>query len=489
MNNTDGNSELRFAIVGGGMAGILSAIKLKKTGFNNFTIYEKADSLGGTWRENTYPGIACDVPSHLYCYSFEPNPNWSYACSPGEEILEYFQSVAKKYELLEKVRFGSEVSRLQYETGQWHLETKMGHKDKVDFVISATGVLHHPSYPDIAGLNSFEGTLIHSARWDRNIALEGKRVGIIGTGSSAIQIVGALAGKVSQLTQFQRTPQWIMPRSNPAYSDQEKQHFRDNPEAMGAIRQEQSKLAEGGFSAAVVGDNPAALHEIERLTLENLEDNVKDPILREKLRPTYTAACKRLVISSNYYDAIQQPNTALVTETIESIEPAGVRTVDGQLHELDVLVLATGFKVDQFMRPIEVIGRNGISLEEAWTERPTAYLSVSVPEFPNLALLNGPNGPVGNFSLIDVADIQLDYFIQMVRWVSEGQCTVFSAKADAAERNEAERVEATRKTVWVSGCNSWYLDDRGIPAVWPWSMGRFRSTMSKPNKDDFELAS
>ncbi|MBV1878434.1 MAG: NAD(P)/FAD-dependent oxidoreductase [Pseudomonadales bacterium] len=489
MNNPAQQSELRFAIIGGGMAGILSAIKLNNAGYSNYTIYEKADSLGGTWRENTYPGIACDVPSHFYCYDFEPNPDWSYACSPGPEILDYFNNVAKKYGVLEKTRFGSEVSKLEFIDNRWQLETKDGAKDTIDIVISASGVLHHPSFPDIDGLDTFAGTLFHTAEWDHSVPLAGKRIGIIGTGSSAIQIVGALADKAGKLVQFQRTAQWIMPRENPAYTDAEKDNFRANPDAMQAIRSEQAEMSEGGFSAAVVGENPAALAAIEALTLSNLEDNVKDPILREKLRPDYTAACKRLIMSPNYYDAIQHPNAQLVTEDITAIEPTGVRTADGELHEFDILVIATGFKVDQFMRPIEVIGQNGITLEQAWVDRPSAYLSVSVPGFPNLALLNGPNGPVGNFSLIDVADIQLDYFLQLVESVRDGQCAAFSAKAAAAESAETERVEATKNTVWVSGCKSWYLDDRGVPAVWPWSMGKFRDVMTKPDMDDYDLAS
>ena len=469
------------------MAGILSAIKLQQNGYTNFTIYEKAERLGGTWRENTYPGIACDVPSHSYCYEFEPNPNWSHTCSPGAEILKYFENVANKYGVTERVRFNTEVSQLRFEESRWHLQCSDGHSDTVDFVIAATGVLHHPSYPDIPGLHTFAGTSFHTARWDHSIDLEDKRVGIIGTGSSAIQIVGDLAGNVAKLVQFQRTPQWILSRPNPPYSEEEKQYFRDNPDAMQKIRAEQMQMFEHGFSSAVVGENPEALARIQEATLANLEDNVKDPVLREKLRPDYQAACKRLIMADNYYEAIQHPDSELVTEAIDAVEPGGVRTDDGRLHELDVLVIATGFKVDQFLRPIEVIGRDGTTLEEAWADRPSAYLSVCAPGFPNLVMLNGPNGPVGNFSLIDVADIQLEFFLKLVKAVQGGDCTAFAPKPEAAEQFEAERVVATKNTVWVSGCNSWYLDDRGVPAAWPWSMQRFRSVLFEPNLDDFEL--
>jgi cation diffusion facilitator CzcD-associated flavoprotein CzcO len=487
LNREISKSGPRFAIIGGGMAGILSAIKLQQNGYDNFTIYEKAERLGGTWRENTYPGIACDVPSHSYCYEFEPNPDWSHTCSPGAEILEYFENVAEKYDVTKKVLFGAEVSTLRFENGKWHLQCEDGRSDIVEFVVAATGVLHHPFYPEISGLDSFAGPMFHTARWDHSIELEGKRVGIIGTGSSAIQIVGDLAGKVAKLVQFQRTPQWILPRANPPYSKEEKQFFRDNPDAMHEIRAEQMLMFEQGFSSAVVGENPEALARIQAATLANLEDNVKDPALREKLRPEYQAACKRLIMADNYYEAIQHPDSELVTEAIDGVEPAGVRTADGKLHELDVLVIATGFKVDRFLRPIEVVGRDDKTLEEAWAERPSAYLSVCAPGFPNLVMLNGPNGPVGNFSLIDVADIQFEFFLKLVEEVQAGDSTAFAPKSEAAIRFEAERVEATKNTVWVSGCSSWYLDDRGVPAAWPWSMQRFRATLREPDLDDFEF--
>ena len=338
MSSNPQNKNLRFIIIGGGMAGILSAVKLKEAGYTNFTLYEKASSLGGTWRENQYPGVACDVPSHFYCYSFAPNPDWSYNCSPGAEIYEYLQSVADQFDVYPHVKFDTEIASMVFRNSRWHLKTNQGHLDEADFVIGATGVLHRPSYPDIPGIDSFEGTMFHTSRWNHSVPLEDKRIGIIGTGSTSIQIVGALSGKVKKLEQFQRTPQWIMPRPNPAYTEQEKLNFRENPALLDAIRAENVAISEGGFSSAVVGENPEALAMIAQLTLENLEQNVTDPVLREKLRPDYQAACKRLIMSHNYYDAIQHRNTELVTESITGIEPEGIRTVDGKLHKLDVLV-------------------------------------------------------------------------------------------------------------------------------------------------------
>jgi cation diffusion facilitator CzcD-associated flavoprotein CzcO len=477
----------RFLIIGAGMSGILSAIKLQEAGLTDFTIYEKAERLGGTWRENTYPGIGCDVPSHLYCYSFAPDPDWSHRFSPGAEIQAYFEEVARRYGVDKSIEYNKEITRCRFEDGRWHVETADGGTDVADFVIAATGVLHHPSYPDIEGLDSFEGSCFHSARWDHDVPLAGRRVGVIGTGSTAIQVVSALSETVGKLTLFQRTAQWIMPQENPAYTEEEKAHFREDPEILKEMRAEISHLFAETFSNAVVDANSEQLKMIEVICRENLEHNVHDSRLREKLRPDYRAACKRLIMSEGFYDAIQRPNAELVTEAIERVEPKGVRTVDGRLHELDVLALATGFKVDRFMRPIEIIGRGGVSLDDVWAERPTAYLAVSIPEFPNLFMLNGPNGPVGNFSLIEVAELQFAYIMQLVDLVRSGRCREVSATSAATQKFDDDRIEAAKNTIWQTGCSSWYLDDRGVPAAWPWTFDRFREEMAKPRVDDYDL--
>jgi cation diffusion facilitator CzcD-associated flavoprotein CzcO len=477
----------RFAVVGAGMAGILSAAKLAETGFTDVTVYEKADRLGGTWRENTYPGVACDVPSHLYSYSFAPNPEWTHVFSPGHEIWAYLEDVARRHGVDERIRYGTEVTRLEYRGNRWRVETSAGDVDEADVVIAATGVLHHPRYPDIEGLDDFAGALFHSARWDHDVTLEGARVGIVGTGSSAVQIVGAVVDTVAELHLFQRTAQWILPVPNNPVTDDEKERYRSDPSAMRAVRDDLSRSFTENFANAVVDASSPQMKLLEELCRANLEGSVADPELQERLRPTYRAACKRLVISPNFYAAIQRPNAHLVTDGIERVEREGVRTVDGRLHELDVLVLATGFRVDRFMRPIDVVGRGGVSLDTVWAKRPSAYLSVSIPEFPNLFMLNGPNGPVGNFSLIDVAELQFDYIMQLIQPLASGDWKEVSATRDAAERFEAGRVEAAKNTVWVTGCRSWYLDDRGIPAVWPWTFDHFREEMSRPRLDDYEL--
>ena len=252
-------------------------------------------------------------------------------------------------------------------------------------------------------------------------------------------------------------------------------------------RAEIARTFEGSFGNAVIDAESKESRVIAEMCRANLEGSVSDPELRERLRPTYRAACKRLILSPNFYEAIQRPNAHLVTAGIDHVEETGVRTVDGELHELDVLVLATGFRVDRFMRPMEIIGRGGVALSDVWAERPSAYLSISIPEFPNLFMLNGPNGPVGNVSLITVAELQVDYVMRLMELLSSGAADEVSARQDALDRGEEERLEAVQRTVWVTGCRSWYLDDRGVPALWPWGIDRFREVMARPDLDDYDI--
>jgi cation diffusion facilitator CzcD-associated flavoprotein CzcO len=476
---------MRVAIIGAGMAGILSAIKLTEAGFTDVTVYEKADRLGGTWRENTYPGIACDVPSHLYSYSFHLNPSWSHPFSPGHEIQAYLEEVARDHRVDSLIRFGEEVTTCRWNDRRWHLETAGGHYDVADFVIAATGVLHHPNYPDIKGLDAFEGALFHSSRWDHGVTIEGARVGIVGTGSTAVQLVSAVVEPAQKLSLFQRTAQWIMPQENPPYLQEEQAEWGRNPGKLEHLHQSLSELFTN-FANGIVDAESPEMAMIADMCRQNLESKVVDPVLRERLRPNYRAACKRLVISPNFYESMQRDNAELVTELIDHVEAGGIRTVDGRLHDLDVVVLATGFKVDAFMRPMSVIGRDGKDLAEVWADRPNAYLSISIPEFPNFAMVNGPNGPVGNFSLIEVAEMQVGYILQLIDRVDSGQCHEISVTQVATERFEAQRVEAAANTIWSTGCQSWYLDDRGIPATWPWSFGRFSAEMERPELDAFD---
>ena len=479
---------LRVIVIGAGMAGVLSVIRLREIGLPDVTVYEKADRLGGTWRENRYPGVACDVPSHLYSYSFAPNPEWTHRFSPGPEIQEYLEAVATEHDVDQDVRYGQEVAEMRWDGRRWHLRTASGLTDVADVVIAATGVLHHPNYPNIEGLDDFAGTTMHTARWDDGVTLAGRRVGIVGTGSSAIQTVPTIVDDVAHLCLFQRTAQWVMPAENPAYTEEEKVAFREDVSLLHDMHEEISELFSNGFSNAVVDADSEGMRLIEAACLANLEDSVVDPDLRDRLRPDYRAGCKRLVVSPTFYEGIQHPNAELVTEDIERIEPGGVRTADGRLHELDVLVLATGFRVDRFLRPIEVTGADGMTLDEAWAQRPSAYLSISTPGFPNLFMLNGPNGPVGNFSLIEVAEVQFNYIAQLLDLLRDGRAGSVCVTGDANQVFEEERTIQAGNTVWATGCNSWYLDDRGVPMAWPWNFQEYRNRLARPDLAAYDLA-
>jgi cation diffusion facilitator CzcD-associated flavoprotein CzcO len=461
-------------------------VKLQEAGLTDFTVYEKADRVGGTWRENTYPGLSCDVPSHLYSYSFAPRADWSHRYAPGGEIHGYFEGVAREHAIDRHIRFGDEVTCCRFADGKWQLETAAGHRDEVDVVIAATGVLHHPNIPEFPGIETFEGKAFHSSRWDHGAPIDGARIGVIGTGSTAVQITSAIAARAAKYSLFQRTAQWVLQVPNVQYDEEEKAAMRSDPDKLAATHWDLSAQF-GNFAAAVVHADSPQMHELEELCRANLEENVRDPSLRERLRPSYRAACKRLVVSPDFYEAIQAPNAELVTSAIDRIEPKGVRTKDGRLHELDVLVLATGFKTHAFMRPMEVIGRDGVTLEQAWSDRPVAYLSISIPDLPNFFMLNGPNGPVGNFSLIEVAELQLAYIMQLVDRIEDGEGREISATQDALDEFEVARAEAAQDTIWITGCRSWYLDDRGIPAVWPWPFDKFREEMRAPDLAAYEL--
>ena len=307
-----GRKDLSVIVVGAGMSGILCGIRLQEEGFGSITIYEKGDRAGGTWRENSYPGLACDIPSHVYSYSFEHNPDWSHHYAPGSEILAYLERTADKYGVTPLIRFGEEVTRCDYDGKTWKVETKNGIRDEADIVLMASGVLHHLNVPEIDGLEDFSGEVFHSARWNHDFDHRDKRVGVIGTGSTAVQIVGAIVDEVEHLSLFQRTAQWVMPQENPTYSEEQRQEFREHPEEMARLYEELSDLFARIFANAVVDADSEELKVIEQKCLANLVDHVRDPELRRRLTPDYRATCKRLVISGEFYNAIQKPNAALV---------------------------------------------------------------------------------------------------------------------------------------------------------------------------------
>ncbi|WP_298291724.1 NAD(P)/FAD-dependent oxidoreductase [Novosphingobium sp.] len=481
-------SGLRTIIIGAGMAGLLAGIKLKERGETDFVIYEKGSSVGGTWRENTYPGIACDTPAHSYSYSFALNPEWSAFYAPGPEIQAYFERAAQRYGLLDAIRFETEIAECIWREGQWHVRTTDGRSDRAHVLVAATGVLHHPHVPKIPGLETFERPWFHSARWDHSVPLDGKRIGVIGNGSTGVQIISALARRAETLVHFQRSPQWIMPCPDSMYTEADKQVFREDSAKIEAVRNGPEAAArKARFTSAIIDMDSPELAEIQAIVERNLEESVSDPVLREKLRPNYRAACKRMIFSAHYYNAVQEPTVLLENQAIDRVEPTGVRMKDGTFHKLDVLALATGFKVDQFVRPIRMIGEDDLDLDDVWANGPRAYYAVTVPSFPNLCLLNGPTGPVGNFSLVDIAEKQWDYFDQLIDAVRAGRAAGVAPTMAALEAYEAARNKDAMRTVFASGCKSWYLNAHGIPQVWPWSYAHFVDVMAAPREADYRL--
>lgn len=474
----------RVAIVGAGMSGICMGLKLQHAGIDDFTIFEKGDQLGGTWRDNRYPGLFCDVPSRFYQFSFAMNPDWTHRFSPGPEIWRYFDRIAAEHGLNERIRFETEVVSADHDGTSWHLRTAAGEEHEADFLVSATGVLHHPRHPEIDGLETFAGSCFHSARWDHSVPVAGKRVGVIGTGSTGVQIVTALAGVASELTLFQRTAQWILPYPNSRYSRLTRALHRRFA-ALDRVSFRATRHYFEALSRALTqpGWQRRLVSSICRANLRT----VRDPELRRKLTPPYQPMCKRLVVSSGFYRAVQRDDADVVAERIERVEPAGVRTADGTLHELDVLVLATGFDTHAYVRPMKVTGPEGESLDEAWAEGPRSWRTVALPGFPNFFMLIGPQSPVGNYPLTSIAETQADFATGwMRRWMS-GEVRLIAPRADAASAFEAERRRALPGTVWVTGCDSWYLGPDGVPEIWPWEPERHREMLADLREPEFEL--
>ncbi|HEY6878688.1 MAG TPA: NAD(P)/FAD-dependent oxidoreductase [Polyangiales bacterium] len=477
----------KILVIGAGMSGLLMGIRLLEAGIRSFEILEKAAAVGGTWRDNTYPGLACDIPAYLYTYSFEPNPECSHRYARGPEIQAYLERVYDKYGLAPYVRFGQEVTGARYQDGGWLVSTSDGTERRAEIVIAATGLLHHPRYPDIPGLEQFAGSVFHSARWDHSVPLEGRRVGLIGTGSTAVQIVGGVIDRVRSLTVFQRTAQWVLPAADTEYS-------RLRPFVLRRLRWLALALHYGYslFYNTLLGSNFAARRRwffgffalVAWLHLHT----VRNPELRKKLTPNYRMGCKRFVFSDGFYKAIQRPNCALVTNGIERIEARGVRTRDGHLHELDVLVLATGFHARNYMRPMNIVGLDGRTLDAAWADGIRAYRSVALPGFPNFFMLQGPHSPIGNYSLIKISEIQSRYLMQLIERIRRADFASAAPRADVTEAfNHALQADAGT-TIWASpGCSSWYLDEQNRLGIWPWTLARFNEDMREPRYEEFEL--
>lgn len=475
------NSQPRVVIIGAGMSGLLMAIKLLESGNHNFCLYEKAHKVGGTWRENTYPNIACDVFSPAYTYSFEPNTEWNWRFGRGDEIQRYFESVEKKYSLTDYIHFNTEVEDARWDGEQWQITTNRG-MEAADVLVSAVGALHHPRLPDIPGLDSFAGPAFHTARWDHTVDLYNKRVGIIGTGSTAAQVVPGIVDKVKTLDLFQRSPHWVLPTPDKKYHESTK-NLKRRFAWWNTLQYKLDLALFGLFSHAITG-NRALLHVFQFMVNRNLL-NIRDPQLRAKLTPDYPAGCKRLVISEDFYPALQKPNTRVVAEGIERIVPEGVVTKDGQLHELDVLVLATGFY--PYKTSVNITGLDELTLTQAWQGSPSMYRTVCVPGFPNYFVLFGPYSPIANFSIIANSEVQVGYAMKCIELISRGKFSTMHPRHDVAEAHKAEMREAFKSTVWASGCSSWYLDDTGTPLSYPFSMARYREELKEPVLSEFEI--
>ena len=476
---------LKVAIIGAGMSGLCMAIKLQDAGIDSFTIFEKADDVGGTWRDNTYPGLTCDVPSRYYSYSFRPNPDWSHVLPPGPEIQAYFRQVAEERGIRPHIRFGCDVISARYHDGQWQLTTADG-EETFDVLITATGLLRVLRYPEIPGLETFAGPAFHSARWDHSISLPDKRIGLIGTGSTGVQITAELGGKVRQLKVFQRTAQWICPMPNPRYSPPIRVALRRWPKLNGLAYR-----FWGWYVRAMFGSAPIRPGFSRRwftfLCRWNLRLSVRDPQLKAKLTPKDLPMCKRLIFAGHFYRSVQQPGVEVITEPIDHIEPRGIVTADGALHELDLLVLATGFDARAYVRPLAVIGEGGLTLDEAWVDGPMAYRSVAVPGFPNLFMLMGPHSPFGNQSLIPIAEDQANYAMWWINQLRDGVVRS-AAPTEAATREYNERMKAAMpQTIWVTGCSSWYLGKNGLPELFPWTPDIHHELLCQPELADFDV--
>jgi cation diffusion facilitator CzcD-associated flavoprotein CzcO len=478
----------RIAIIGAGMSGIAAVVKLEKAGYTDLTVFEKADRVGGTWRENTYPGLSCDVPSRWYCFSFALKADWPHRYSYGPDIQAYMEAVARDFGVLKHVRFNTGISDLTYQEPGWQVTTAEGSVEQFDIVISATGILHKPAYPDIQGLENFSGAQFHSARWDHSVGLKGKRVGVIGTGSTAAQIVGAITADVDKMTVFQRTPQWLVPLPQKKYSALWNKLVDVIPGMKWLCYHYYLQKMVRMFSAATVGSK-FWQSAISKTAQKQLDEGVADPELRAKLTPDYQATCKRLIFCSDFYPAISRPNAQLVTESIKQIEDTGVRTSDGELHELDVLVLATGFDAGAFILPTTVTGKNGKDLEGFWDGAPRAHRSVAIPGFPNFWMLEGPTGPVGNLSLITITEHQVDYIISMLDHMKANSIASVHAKTSAFQAYNDAMADGIGNTTWATGgCTSWYFDKSGKPNLYPFLPTQYLKDMHNPDFLEYVLS-
>ncbi|OHU62286.1 flavin-containing monooxygenase [Mycobacteroides chelonae] len=473
-----------IVIVGAGFSGICFAAKLLRRGIMDFVILEKAQDVGGTWRENTYPGLRCDVPTYNYQFSFHKNPDWSGVFAPQPEILQYLRTAAVELKVQPHIRFGEHVCDARFVDTKWQITTTAGTVYRCDFMITATGVLHHPRVPQFSGADSFRGSIFHSARWDHDVRLDDKRVVIVGSGSTGVQIVSALARANVDVTLLQRTPQWVVPVPEIPRTVLERWLFRK--------WRWPGKVAYACVEHALWTVITAQIRDGWQRRLVNYAarwnlNRVRDPNLRQILTPADLPMCKRLVAHQSFYQDVQRKNVQVVSAGIDHIDSEGIATDTGQHIAADVIILATGFDPHAYVRPIAVTNEAGQPLDSVWSPDPRAYRTVAIDGFPNFFMMLGPHSPIGNFSLVAVAEDQADYAL---RWIDRWRTREFDTVSPTSKATIAynDRLAAAAEgTIWVSGCSSWYLRTDGTPELWPLHAREHRRMLSQIDSAEFDL--
>jgi cation diffusion facilitator CzcD-associated flavoprotein CzcO len=477
------------AIVGAGFGGMGMAIRLRESGREDFVILERAEDVGGTWQANTYPGCQCDVPSNLYSFSFAPNPNWSRTFPLQAEIWDYLRGIADDYGLRPRIRLGCELTGAAWDedAGLWRIETSKGSLT-ANVLVAAMGGLSEPSIPDLPGMDSFEGAAFHTARWDHDRDLAGRSVAVVGTGASAVQIVPHLQREVGKLTVFQRTPAWVFPHPGRAVRPRERRLFRHLPAIQKTIR----NAVYWGREIFLLPFRLRPFRWIpKRIASRHLADQVPDPALREKLTPDFEVGCKRILLSNEYYPALQRDNVELVAEAVVEVRPRGVVTADGREHEVDTIVWGTGFSASEMPIGERLRGRGGRLLGDLWRERGmTALRGTTFAGFPNLFMLVGPNTGLGHTSIVLMIESQIAYVIDALRQMDERGLTTVEPRAEAQEKFNAGIQASMAGSVWTEGgCSSWYLDRHGANRViWPGTTWGFRRATSRFDPAEYELS-
>lgn len=454
----------RILVVGGGVGGVCFGVRLRQQGYTDFTILEKSDDVGGTWHHNTYPGVACDVASYFYSYTFRPNPRWTRMFAPGSEIKQYLNDIVDEFGLRERVRLGAEVASCTWRDGAWQVVLASGEELVADILLLAAGFLHLPKVPSFEGQENFAGKIMHSTQWPAGADAGGQRVGVVGTGSTSVQIVSTLSETAEHISVFQRTPQWVFPAENDFYSPRRQDMLARSPALVRGLYDYYMHLYNDGFGRGAVGDMEAQKPFADACNA-NLA-SIADPELRRKLTPDYPAFCKRLVFSGGFYKALQKDNASLVTDAIVRFERDGIRTADGTLHELDVVVLATGFEAMAYFRKLNISVEGGPSVTEAWKMGARSFDTVAMAGFPNLFFVGGPYSTVGNLSVMSAFEIQSAHIMKLMEKAQLGGHKAITPRKDREDAFLARMREAEGKTAWLQGCQSWYLDEHGHVAIW-----------------------